>query len=97
MRGRFREGFDHGVAFVPGQPAVVKFSLPDVNHTFRRGHRLMVQVQSTWFPLFDRNPQTFVDIATADEDDFRVATETLHRSASMPSSLVLPVVRGALR
>ena len=57
----------------------MKFTLPDVYHTFRTGHRIMVQVQSTWFPLVDRNPQTFVDISTAEESDFRKATQRVYR------------------
>jgi len=64
-----------------------------VNHTFRRGHRIMVQVQSSWFPLVDRNPQTFTDIPTAKPGDFRKATEQVYHSAAAPSAievLVLP-------
>ena len=64
MRGKFRNSFEKPEPFEPGKPTAVKFTLPDVCHTFRRGHRIMVQVQSTWFPLVDRNPQTFVDIYT---------------------------------
>ena len=62
MRGKFRNSFEKPEPFTPGKPTAVKFTLPDVCHTFRTGHRIMVQVQSTWFPLVDRNPQTFVDI-----------------------------------
>src|SRR6185369_15713890 len=62
FRGRFRKGLERGVAFEPGKPERVSFQMPDVAHTFRQGHRLMVQIQSSWFPLIDRNPQTFVDI-----------------------------------
>ena len=75
------------------EPAQVKFALPDVYHTFRPGHRIMVQVQSSWFPLVDRNPQTFVDIYTAKESDFRKATQRVYRSPERPSRvtvLVLP-------
>jgi uncharacterized protein len=96
MRARFREGFDKALPLVPGTPARVRFSLPDLHHTFRRGHRLMVHVQASWFPLIDRNPQTFVDIATADERDFQTATHALHRSADHASSITLPVLRGEL-
>jgi putative CocE/NonD family hydrolase len=93
FRGRYRKSFEKPEAFVPGQVAKVEFAMPDVLHTFRRGHRLMVHVQSSWFPLVDRNPQTFVNIRTAKAEDFRKATHRVHRSADAPSSisvLVLP-------
>jgi uncharacterized protein len=88
MRGKFRNSFEKAEAFVPGQLAAVKFTLPDVCHTFRRGHKIMVQVQSSWFPLVDRNPQTFVNIYTAKEADFQKATQRVYRSAERPSRLV---------
>lgn len=87
MRGKFRAGFEKPVPFAPGKPATVKFSLPDVFHTFRSGHRIMVQVQSSWFPLVDRNPQTFVDIASAKESDFKKAMQRVYRSKERPSRL----------
>ncbi|MFO0984848.1 MAG: CocE/NonD family hydrolase C-terminal non-catalytic domain-containing protein [Planctomycetota bacterium] len=75
-------------------PAKVAFALPDVCHVFRRGHRVMVQVQSSWFPLIDRNPQTFVaNIFEANEADFVKATQRVYRSASAPSSVQLAVVK----
>jgi uncharacterized protein len=79
FRARFRNGFEAPEPLVPGQPAGIAFDMPDVFHTFRPGHRLMVHVQSSWFPLVDRNPQTFVDIAHAKPEDFRVATERIYR------------------
>lgn len=96
MRGRFRSGFDKPTPFTPGEPAVVKFRLPDILHTFRTGHRLMVQVQSSWFPLVDRNPQTFVDIGKATEADFKPATIQILRGKARASSLTVGVLRGAL-
>jgi len=87
MRGRFRNSLSTPEPFTPGQPTTVAFTLPDVAHTFRSGHKLMIQIQSTWFPLVDRNPQKFVDIATATEDDFQKATQRVFRSAEMPSRL----------
>jgi uncharacterized protein len=81
------------VPFEPGQPASIAFDLPDVAHTFRKGHRLMVHVQSSWFPLIDRNPQVFMDIPSATAGDFKKATQRVWRSADRPSSirvLVLP-------
>ena len=62
FRGKFRNSFEKPEPFVPGQPATITFTMPDAYHTFRSGHRVMVQVQSSWFPFIDRNPQTFVDI-----------------------------------
>ena len=85
FRGKFRKGFDKPEPFVPGQPEKVEFTLPDVFHTFRRGHRLMVQVQSSWFPLVNLNPQTFVDVNQATEADFRKATQRVWRTAQSPS------------
>ena len=92
MRGKFRNSFEKPEPFTPNQPAVVKFTMPDVCHTFRSGHRIMVQVQSTWFPLVDRNPQTFVDIYSAKASDFKKATQRVYRSKEMPSRLVVQVL-----
>lgn len=89
MRGRFRNNLEKPEPFEPGKPALVSFKLPDVCHTFRRGHKLMVQVQSSWFPLVDRNPQSFVDIARAKESDFKTATQRVYRSKEMPSRIVI--------
>jgi len=91
FRGRFRRGFETPVPFTPGEPDVLRFDLPDVAHTFRRGHRLMVQVQSSWFPLTDRNPQTLTDIPRAKPEDFRPATQRVYRSAVRPSSITIAV------
>lgn len=74
MRGRFRNSFSAPEAFEPGKATTVKFELPDVAHTFKKGHKLMIQIQSSWFPLADRNPQKFVDIYKASESDFQKAT-----------------------
>jgi putative CocE/NonD family hydrolase len=92
MRGRFRNSFSRPEAFKPNQPTEVKYELPDVLHTFRKGHRLMVQVQSTWFPLVDRNPHTFVPIATADAKDFQKATIKLYHDAGHPSAVQVAVL-----
>jgi uncharacterized protein len=98
FRGKFRHSFEKPVPFVPGKPAAIAFDLPDVAHTFRKGHRLMVHVQSSWFPLIDRNPQVFMDIPSAKAGDFRKATQRVWRSADHPSSirvLVLPAAAKA--
>ncbi len=92
MRGKFRDSFEKPEAFTPGKPTAVRFKLPDVCHTFRSGLRIMVQVQGSWFPLVDRNPQSFVDIASAKESDFRKATQRLYRSKELPSRLVVQVL-----
>ncbi len=92
FRGRFRNSPERPEAFVPNQPAQVVFTMPDVHHTFRRGHRIMIQVQSSWFPLVDRNPQTFVDIFRATEADFVKATQRVYRSAAMPSHVSFRVL-----
>jgi putative CocE/NonD family hydrolase len=91
FRGKFRKSFETPTPFVPNQPDRIRFELPDVAHTFRRGHRVMVQVQSSWFPLTDRNPQTFIDIPKARPEDFVTATQRVYRSAARPSSITLPV------
>jgi len=89
MRGKFRNSFEDPEPFVPGEVTRVKFTLLDVNHTFRRGHRIMVQVQSSWFPMFDRNPQTFVDIYQAAEADFHKAIHTVYHSQTFPSHIAV--------
>ena len=93
FRGKFRNSFEKPEPFEPGKPAVVKFTMPDVCHAFRPGHRVMVQVQSTWFPLVDRNPQTFCDIYSAKDEDFKKATHHIYRSADRPSGVTVRVVR----
>lgn len=87
MRGKFRRSFEKPEPFVPGRPERVEFTMPDVNHCFRRGHRLMVQVQSTWFPLVDRNPQKFLDIYRARAEDFQRATQRVYRGGERASHL----------
>ena len=92
-RARWRRSLETPRALVPGRPDSVNYVLHDVFHTFRKGHRLMVHVQSSWFPLIDRNPQTFVaNINTAEASDFRPATMTVFRSRARASHLVLPVL-----
>jgi putative CocE/NonD family hydrolase len=93
FRGKYRRSFEQPEPFVPGEAAVVAFELPDVYHAFRRGHRVMVQVQSSWFPLVDRNPQVFMDIPTAKPSDFRKATQRVYRSGSTASSITVSVQR----
>ena len=92
FRGKFRNSFEHPEPFTPGQVTPVNFEMPDVNHTFRRGHRIMVHVQSSWFPLVDLNPQTFVSIPEASPTDFKKAQQRIYRSQSTPSGVVVPVL-----
>jgi putative CocE/NonD family hydrolase len=93
MRGKFRNSFEKPEAFVPGKPTPVKFALPDVAHTFQKGHRIMVQIQSSWFPLADRNPQQFLDIYHAQETDFKKAEIKIYHNKQYASRLLLPVLR----
>jgi len=92
LRARYRQGFDKAVASVPGQVEEIKVELPDVNHSFRRGHRIMIQVQSSWFPLIDLNPQSFVTIRDAKPADFKAATQRIYRWSGQASSLSFSTV-----
>ena len=92
FRGKFRNSLEKPEPFESRKLAKIQFTMQDVCHTFRRGHSVMVQVQSTWFPLVDRNPQTFVDISTAKPEDFRKATERVYHSAKAPSAISFPSV-----
>jgi putative CocE/NonD family hydrolase len=91
FRGKFRESFSKPVPFEPGKVTRVRFTMPDVCHTFRSGHRMMVQIQSSWFPLVDRNPQKFCDIYSADESDFTKQTHAVHRGPDTPSGIKVRV------
>jgi putative CocE/NonD family hydrolase len=96
IRGRYRNSFEHPEPFKPNGAAKVTLTLQDVLHTFKKGHRVMVQVHSTWFPLIDRNPQKYVpNIFFADDDDFIVATQRVYRTPDRPSQIrvgILPTV-----
>ncbi|HMU09728.1 MAG TPA: CocE/NonD family hydrolase [Ferruginibacter sp.] len=89
MRGKFRNSFEKPEAFVPGKTTEVKYTLPDVAHTFKKGHKLMIQIQSSWFPVMDRNPQKFVDIYKADDSDFQKASIRIYNN----SKIILPVLK----
>ncbi len=93
MRGKFRNSLEKPEPFEPNEPTVVRFTMPDTYHCFRSGHRIMVQVQSSWFPLVDRNPQKFCNIFQAKETDYQSATQRVYRSPDVSSRLnvlVLP-------
>jgi putative CocE/NonD family hydrolase len=87
MRGKFRNSYENPEPFTPGQTTAVNWTMPDIFHTFRRGHRIMIQIQSSWFPLVDRNPQTFCNINAATEADFHKATERVYRSPQAASQM----------
>ena len=92
FRGRFRKSFERPEPLVPGEAAEFVVDLHAADHRFLKGHRIMVQVQSTWFPLIDRNPQTFVEnIFYAQAADYQPATQRIFRSAAHPSHIVLPI------
>jgi predicted acyl esterase len=93
MRARFRRGFATPVPLVADRPDSVRFTLSDVHHRFRAGHRLVVQVQASWFPMVDRNPQTFVpDIFEAPREAYRAATMRVFHDARRPSRLEVRVM-----
>ncbi|NJD18191.1 MAG: CocE/NonD family hydrolase [Gemmatimonadetes bacterium] len=89
LRGKFRNGTDKPEAFRPGAPTPITFTLNDAFHTFRKGHRIMVQVQSSWFPMVDLNPGKFMDIFQAKDTDFQATTQRVYRSAARPSSITV--------
>ena len=92
MRGKFRNSYEKPEAFEPNKISNVKFSLNDVAHTFKKGHKIMVQVQSSWFPLVDRNPQKFMRIPDASEEDFQKETIRIYHDATNASKIILPVL-----
>ncbi len=95
FRGRYRESLETPKAITPDTPLVYRFALPNANHVFRPGHRIMVQVQSSWFPLYDRNPQTFVpSIFWAKPGDFKKATQRIYHAPNEASFVELPLVKG---
>jgi uncharacterized protein len=93
FRGRYRESLDHPKPIAANQPLLYRYALPTANHVFLPGHRIMVQVQSSWFPLYDRNPQTFVpNIFWAKPADFQKAAQRIYHAPDHASFVELPVV-----
>lgn len=90
IRGKYRNSFENPEAFEPGEVTNVNYTLPHISHTFKQGHRVMIQIQSSWFPLADRNPQQFMDIYSAKDEDYIKATHTIHHSNDYPSSVTIP-------
>jgi hypothetical protein len=93
FRGRYRESFETPKAITADKPLLYRFTMPTANHVFLPGHRIMVQIQSSWFPLYDRNPQTFVpNIFWAKPEDFHKATQRIYHTPDQSSFIELPVV-----
>jgi uncharacterized protein len=93
FRGKYRNSFEKPEPFIPGKVTEIKYQLTDVAHTFKRGHRIMIQMQNSWFPLVDRNPQKFVDIYNCSDSDFQKATERIYHDSANPSSLKITVLK----
>jgi hypothetical protein len=93
MRGKFRNSYENPEPFVSGMPTLVKYTMPDVAHCFRKGHRIMIQVQNSWFPLVDINPQKFTDIYHADEKDFQKATHRIYHDSKNASSVIINLLQ----
>jgi len=92
MRGKYRNSLSDPVPMIPDQITPISFEIHDRYHTFKKGHRIMVHVHSSFFPVFDRNPQTFTNIYRAQKSDYQKATQKIHRTPKSPSHLVLPVL-----
>ena len=92
VRAKFRKSLSQPTPLTPGEVTQLDFVMPDVFHTFKRGHRMLVQVQGSWFPLVDRNPQTFTDIYAAKPKDFRKASQRVYRTPTASSRLVVQVL-----
>jgi putative CocE/NonD family hydrolase len=93
MRGKFRNSLEKPEAFIPNKITKVKYTLPDVAHTFKKGHKLMIQIQSSWFPLVDRNPQKFMDIYHAKDEDFQKASIRVYHNRNAVSRIILPALQ----
>ena len=92
FRGKFRNSYEKPQPFTPGKIEKVSFDLNEIAHKFAKGHRIMVQVQSSWFPIIDRNPQKFMKIPLAKESDFQKATIRIYHDAVNSSNIVLPIL-----
>ena len=93
MRGKYRNSFENPEPFTPNAITKVNYPLPDVAHTFKKGHRIMIQIQNSWFPLADRNPQKFMDIYQAQPSDFQKATQRIYHDSQNSSSLTLQILK----
>ncbi|MCP4707935.1 MAG: X-Pro dipeptidyl-peptidase, partial [Planctomycetes bacterium] len=93
FRGKYRNSYEKPEPLPPGEVTEIKYDLRDKYHCFQKGHRIMVQIQSSWFPVIDRNPQKFVDIYHASEEDFQKATHKVYRSGNYASHLKIRVLK----
>lgn len=93
MRGKYRNSFEKPEPFTPGEITKVNYALPDVGHTFKKGHRIMIQIQNSWFPLADRNPQKFMNIYEAEPHDFQKATHRIYHDSNNSSSITINVLK----
>jgi predicted acyl esterase len=94
MPARFRKSFEKPEALIPNEPSYLAFTMPGITHTFKKGHRIMVQIQSTWFPLVARNPQQFLpNYKLATQKDFRTATQRIHYGGGTRSAIILPIMK----
>ena len=93
FRGKFRNSYEKPQPFIPGKIEKVSFDLNEVAHVFKKGHRIMVQVQSSWFPIVDRNPQKFMKIPEAHDSDFQKATIRIYHDVGHPSNIMLPIIK----
>ncbi len=92
FRGKFRNSYENPQPFIPGKIEQVSFDLNEIAHTFLKGHRIMVQVQSSWFPIVDRNPQKFIKIPLANSSDYQKATIHVYHDTEHSSHIILPVL-----
>jgi hypothetical protein len=93
FRGKFRNSYENPEPFTPGKIEKISFDLNEVAHTFKKGHRIMVQIQSSWFPIVDCNPQKFMKIPDAVRDDFQKSTIRIYHDETNPSNIVLPILK----
>jgi len=93
MRAKYRKSWSKPEPMKPNEVTHIPFAMPDINHTFKKGHRIMIHIQSTWFPLVDRNPQKFLNIYQAKDEDFQKATQRIYRSAKFPTQLKVSVLK----
>lgn len=93
MRAKYRKSWSKPEPMKPNEVTRIPFAMPDINHTFRKGHRIMIHIQSAWFPLVDRNPQKFLNIYQAKDEDFQKATQRIYRSAKFPTHLKVNVLK----
>src|SRR5262249_28560140 len=93
MRAKYRKSWSKPEPMKPNEVTNIPFAMPDINHTFKKGHRIMIHIQSSWFPLVDRNPQKFLNIYQAKDEDFQKATQRIYHSSKFPTQLKVSVLK----